>query len=95
MKTRQRVKRITADELSHKKCPTLEDIMAVVNGGKYEKFFLNEVKKFKDGSREPFTIKGAKVYADLVNILYACARLTEGDVEDIVETMDGIADECI
>lgn len=84
---------ITVEQLSSLKNPTLEDIMMLVNGGKYSPFFLQRPKVFKDGSREFFTRKGGKVYGKLVSILYACARLTDVNVEDIVETMDNIVSE--
>lgn len=77
------------DKLEH---PTLEDILAVVNGGKYEKFFLKRHKEFPDGSREYLTKKGGEVYGKLVSILYAVARCT-GKTEDVVEALDGITTE--
>lgn len=74
--------------------PTLEDVMAAVNGGVYERFFLKRPRKYRDGSRECLTAKGAKVYGRLVSVLYACSMLTESSVEDIVEELDMIANEC-
>jgi hypothetical protein len=86
------------DKLEH---PTLEDILAVVNGGKYDKFFLKRYKEFSDGSREYLTKKGGKVYGRLVSILYAVARCTGIDenynggytMEDVVEDLDDITKE--
>ncbi len=83
-------KTITADKLDKLKYPTLEDILAVLNGGKYEKFFLSRPKIDADGHTEDLTAKGAKVYEKLTSILYACARLTGGEVENIVEELDTI-----
>ena len=87
-----KAKKITASALDKMETPTLEDILAVVNGGRYERFFLKRIKTYSDGSRNGLTRRGGKVYGDLVSLLYACARITGGDVEDIVETLDDIAD---
>lgn len=84
---------ITQKQLDGLDNPTLEDIMAFVNGGGYDKFFRDRPKEFPDGSREFLTKKGGNVYGKLVSILYACARLTDADAEDIVETMDNIISE--
>lgn len=73
--------------------PTLEDILACVNGGKYDKFFRSRPKEDIEGHREGLTKKGSQVYAKLISILYACARLTESNVESIVEELDQITDE--
>ena len=90
MKTRKK-KRISVGGLSPEKHPTLEDIMAFVNGGKYERFFLSKPKIFPDGSQKDMTAKGQKVYSALINILYACANLTgEDEVEQIVSELDDI-----
>ena len=86
------------DRLEH---PTLEDILAVVNGGKYEKFFLKRRKEFPDVSREYLTKKGGEAYGRLVSILYAVARCTGIDenyngghtTEDVVEALDDITRE--
>lgn len=97
-------KTISADELGRLEHPTLEDILAVVNGGKYEKFFLERRKEFPDGSREYLTEKGGEVYGRLVSVLYAVARCTGIDenynnydgghtMEDIVEALDDITKE--
>lgn len=91
--SRNYVSHITKEGLDSLKNPTLEDIMMFVNDGKYSPFFLQRPKVFKDGSKEFFTRKGAKVYGKLISILYACARLTDVDVEDIVETLDNIVSE--
>lgn len=73
--------------------PTLEDILACVNGGKYDKFFRSRPKEDTEGHREGLTRKGSQVYAKLISILYACARLTGSNVESIVEDLDNITDE--
>ena len=86
-------KKITKEKLDGREQPTLEDIMAFVNGGRYDKFFRDRPYEYRDGSREYLTIKGGKVYSKLVSILYACARLTGENAEDIVETMDDIISE--
>lgn len=94
-------KAISVDMLDKLEHPTLEDILAVVNGGKYEKFFLKRCKEFPDGSREYLTKKGGEVYGKLVSILYAVARCTGVDenyngghtTEDVVEALDDITRE--
>lgn len=94
-------KTISVDELGRLEHPTLEDILAVVNGGKYEKFFLKRRKEFPDGSREYLTKKGGEVYGRLVSILYAVASCTGIDenyngghtTEDVVEALDDITRE--
>lgn len=84
---------ISVDMLDKLENPTLEDILAVVNGGKYEKFFLKRRKEFPDGSREYLTKKGGEVYGRLVSILYAVARCTGITMEGIVEVLDDITTE--
>lgn len=84
---------ITQKQLDGLEDPTLEDVMAFVNGGHYDRFFRERPKKFPDGSREFLTKKGGSVYGKLVSILYACARMTGVHVEDIVEEMDNIISE--
>ena len=84
-----KTKTITQPKLDALENPTLEDILAFVNGGKYDKFFLGRPKESPDGSRQYLTLKGGRVYGKLVSIIYACARLTGVD-EDMVETMDNI-----
>lgn len=94
-------KKISADALDRLEYPTLEDILAVVNGGKYEKFFLKRSKESPDGSREYLTRKGGETYGRLVSILYAVARCTGIDedysgghaTEDVVEALDDITRE--
>ena len=87
-----KVKTISVDRLSKLEHPTLEDILAVVNGGKYEKFFRERPWRFPDGSREHLTKKGGEVYGRLVAILYAVARCT-GATKDVVERLDDITRE--
>jgi hypothetical protein len=91
--SRNYVAGISQEQLNALPHPTLEDIMMFVNGGRYTPFFLNKPKRFKDGSKNCFTRAGAKVYSKLISIIYACARLTNEDVESLVETLDNIADE--
>lgn len=94
-------KTISVDRLDKLEHPTLEDILAVVNGGKYEKFFLKRHKEFPDGSREYLTKKGGEVYGRLVSILYAVAKCTGIDkncngghtTDDVVEVLDNITTE--
>ena len=98
---RRRSKHITLDQLDKMKHPTLEDILAVVNDGKYEKFFLERHMEFPDGSREYLTVFGSVMYRKLVSILYAVARCTGIDetyngghmTGDVVEALDDIARE--
>lgn len=78
------------DALQH---PTLEDILMFVNGGRYTPFFLKQPKRFKDGSKDCLTRAGARAYSKLISIIYACARLTNEDVESMVEAMDAIVEE--
>jgi hypothetical protein len=94
-------KKISVDKLDNLAHPTLEDILAVVNGGKYEKFFLKRHKEFPDGSREYLTKKGGEVYGRLVSILYAVAKCTGFNktyngghtMNDVVEALDDITTE--
>ena len=91
-------KKITEEELDSKGWCSLEDILAFVNGGKYEKFYLSRPKEYSDGSRQFLTRKGAKVYGRLVSILYACARVcgdddTSAAVNELVEELDSIINE--
>lgn len=91
----KRTKTISVAGLDAKEFPSLEDILAVVNGGRYGRFFLKRVKVDAEGRRDGLTQEGARVYGRLVSILYAVARLTDHDMEDAVETLDGItAEEC-
>ena len=52
MANRRRDESIAVDKLEQKIAPTLEDILAFVNGGKYQKFFLKRPKVRPDGSIE-------------------------------------------
>lgn len=75
--------------------PTLEDIMAVVNGEVYQDFFKESPQRREDGGIDPFTRKGAKVYNDLCYVLRGAAKLAGcggQEVERIIERLDGIAD---
>jgi len=82
--------RITTKKLDELKNPTLEDLLAVMNDGKYDRFFLRRPREFPDGSRQFMTRKGNKMYDRLTSILYAVARLTDVDMENTVETLDTI-----
>jgi hypothetical protein len=75
------------DALPH---PTLEDILMFLNGGRNTPFFLKKPKRFSDGSKECLTRAGARTYSKLISIIYACARLTNENVESMVETLDHI-----
>ena len=93
-------KKITAEQLDVLKDPTLEDILALVNNGKYGKFFRDRPYEFGDGSRECMTLKGIRAYIRLTSILFACGRLVGNDelrasMYDIVERLDGIAEEVV
>ena len=97
MTTRQ----ITTEQLDERKYPTLEDILAFVSGGKYQKFFLKHPKVYRDGSAEMLTPVGARAYRRLTSLLYAVDRLTqmtetyEGgyNMDSVVEELDEIASE--
>jgi len=94
-------KRITMEQLDAMENPTLEDILAFVNGGRYQKFFLKHPKAYRDGSVEVFTSAGGRVYGELTSLLYAVARLTrmseiykgEYNMGDVVEELDSIVHE--
>ena len=97
----ERCKNITEDGLGRMKHPTLEDILAFLNGGRYRKFFLEQPKVFPDGSVREFTAAGSRIYGRLVSILYAVERLTQMTathedgytIEDVVEELDSITHE--
>lgn len=99
MTTRRRP--ITAKQLDEMKYPTLEDVLAFVNGGKYQKFFLKRPKTYPDGSCEVFTPAGARAYGKLTSLLYAVDRLTcmtetyggGYDMNGVVEELDSITHE--
>ena len=98
VKNRRRNASITVDELEQKSSPTLEDLLAFVNGGKYQKFFLKKPKVYPDGSVEEFTTVGARAYRKLITILYAVDTLTQMTdtynggytIGDVVEELDSI-----
>ena len=98
---RGRLRAITAEQLDGMKYPTLEDILAFVNGGKYQKFFLKRPKMCPDGSWEVFTPAGARAYGGLTALLYAVDRLTQMtetygggyDMNGVVEELDAITHE--
>lgn len=70
----------------------LEDIYAMLNGGKYDKFFLDRIRTDSDGQRHGLTKKGEKIHSKLVNLLYACSKVSCIGVDDIVDELDNIAD---
>ena len=87
-------------DLSAIQHPTLDDLLAYLNGGRHERFFLKRPRVAEDGSIETLTRKGARLYGRLTTLLYACARTTGmevyngGDtVNDIVEGLDEISEE--
>lgn len=91
-------KKITVEQLDALKDPTLEDILALVNNGKYGKFFRDRPYEFSDGSRECMTLEGVRAYGRLTSILFACGGLAGNDelrasMCDIVDRLDGIAEE--
>lgn len=99
MTTKRRT--ITASQLDGMKCPTLEDVLAFVNGGKYQKFFLKRPKTYPDGSCEVFTPAGGRAFGRLTTLLYAVDRLTQMtetykggyDMNGVVEELDAITHE--
>lgn len=90
---------ITQAQLCSEKHPTLEDVLAFVNCGKYVRFFLERPKDRPDGRREFFTRRGAAVYERLIALLYAVDRLVRPDamhdgrytMNEIVEKLDEIS----
>lgn len=98
---RRRSLSITVDGLARMDHPTLEDILAFLNGGRYRKFFLERPKVYPDGSVEEFTTVGARAYRKLIAILYAVERLTQMTemydggytIEGVVEELDSITHE--
>lgn len=101
MTNKRRKVSITVDELERKSAPTLEDLLAFVNGGKYHKFYLKKPKVHPDGSVEEFTTVGARAYRKLITILYAVDTLTQMTethnggytIGDVVEELDSITHE--
>lgn len=87
---------ITQEQLDEMPRPTLEDILAFVNGGNYDQFFLPEPVTLEDGSQEVFTEIGAEAYNHLTALLYAVDRCTDMSstyiggytVNDMVERLD-------
>lgn len=69
---------------------TLEEILNLLGS---ENPFLHEVEEDEEGHKQPFTDSGAVAYGNLISILYAVGNLTETDMEDIVETLDSIAND--
>lgn len=92
---------ITVKQLDANKYPTLEDVLAFVNGGRYQKFFLDHPKVDRDGTVEVFTLAGARAYGKLTSLLYAVDRLTQMtemykggyNMNGVVEELDLIAHE--
>lgn len=69
---------------------TLEEILNLLG---CEKPFFEQVERDTDGHKQPFTDNGIIAYGKLIDILYAVGNLTNNDVNDIVETLDSIANE--
>lgn len=69
---------------------TLEDILNVLGS---KKPFLNKIKIYDDGTRDPFTKSGGSAYDKLTDILYTIGALTEteNEIERIIEILDDIA----
>lgn len=101
MTTRQRGRTVTAERLDATKYPTLEDVLAFIDGGKRRKFFLERPKACHDGSVEVFTPVGGRAYRRLTSLLCAVDRLTQMtetynggyDMDGVVEELDSIAHE--
>lgn len=55
--------------------------------------FLEEVEIDSGGHKQPFTDSGIIAYGKLIDILYAVGNLTYTDMENIVETLDSVANE--
>lgn len=99
--TKRMGRRITVERLDAMDYPTLDDVLAFVNDGEYEKFFLRRPKVSRDGSLEYLTKKGARVYGRLTSILFAVDRLTQMtetydggyNMNTVVEELDSIVDE--
>lgn len=97
MKT-QKSKTFNVAKFDTSKDIDLETLMAFVNGGKYEKFFVDRPKKVytKRGNGEyhleHYTKKGAQVYMRLTGLIQAIGRLTQdrAAAERLVEGLDGI-----
>jgi hypothetical protein len=90
-------RKVTVERLDSFGNPTIEDILAFVNGGKYGKFFRSRPYVFKDGSKEYLTVKGSKLYRRLISTIYACVRAVGNEkiansVEGLVEELDRIAE---
>lgn len=69
---------------------TLEEILQLLGS---EEPFLEELEKDNEGYKQPFTDSGIIAYGKLIDILYAVGDLTDTDMENIVETLDSIANE--
>jgi len=79
---------------TRQKFPSLEVLLATVNGGKKAKFYLKCVREDSRGELHPFTKKGEKVYEDLKYILRGAAILTDtgkDEIEKIISLMDDVA----
>lgn len=69
---------------------TLEEILQLLGS---EEPFFQEVEKDEEGHKQPFTDNGIIAYGKLIDILYAVGNLTDTDMNDIIETLDSIANE--
>ena len=68
---------------------TLEDVLQLMGS---KKPFLKTMK-IENDMRQPFTKTGSKAYNLLTDVLYKVGELTNTDMNDIIETLDNIADE--
>ena len=95
MRRRAKAKRITAEQLDKLPGPTLEDLLAVMNGGHYASFFRQRPLVAVHDGRETsdhLTRAGAKAYYRLVALLYAVARCTGVGQSGSDCTMKGVVD---
>lgn len=68
----------------------LEEILQLLGS---EEPFLEEVERDSEGYKQPFTDSGNIAYGKLIDILYAVGNLTDTDMENVVETLDSIAND--
>lgn len=69
---------------------TLEEILQLLGS---DNPFLDKVKTNEENHKQPFTDSGIIAYGKLIDILYAVGNLTDTDMENIVETLDSVANE--
>ena len=98
MKPKRNSRKITMEEFCTLRTPALEDVLAILNGGKYEKFFLDRPREYPDGSKKYLTRKGAKLYRLLTSLLENISKITAVDevfrggysTGDVIEELDEI-----